>query len=318
MTGTQRQILQVAKEMGYMRSDVDRPLVGRIALITIGLNQASAESDDRKLGYTPTGFYGRLTYGIERHIRESGGRLSLLNIDNDEDALNHIRRFVREEKPQGIVLDINGDFPGIGEVGALCPVVQVNAPQGVIAVDSVASDDFGGMFSSVNRLIGLGHRRIGFVVDEPTSLHHLMRLEGYRTAMVAASTGYEKVYKDKTSTQPMFAKRMKAVFDEIMDTPERPTAVACATDVFAHALLRLANEHGVKIPEELSISGFDNLDVSALTYPGLSSVDAKLEYMGAVAIDLLSQRIAKPDGIFRQVSLQSHLIERESTCALGG
>ncbi len=313
------EIVKLAKKLGYKNN---RPVrragkLDKVALLTIGYDKAVNNGINYQLGYSPDGFLGRIVYGVERAIRKHGGMVTIYDIVDMSDAASKVIRLARENDFKAVILCADAEIDGIEALSEYCAVVQVNTSQSLIRTDSVASDDFGGITLAVNRLIQLGHQRIAFWVNRPTtSSHHMRRIDGYRNAIYTAGLPYERVYFDSPTVQDSFFDCMKIGFEEYLNDPEKPSAIICACDSFAWAILRMAHEYGINIPGDLSIVGFDNIDLSSHVYPSLSTVDAHLERMPEVAVELLTRRIANPSALCRQVTLQASFVERESTAQI--
>ncbi|MDR3707658.1 MAG: LacI family DNA-binding transcriptional regulator [Capsulimonadaceae bacterium] len=312
----QRQIIRVAREMGYGSGQAASEIgLGKVMIVTVGFTKVEPE-DGRELTSIMTSLQenlvGRLVYGAEHAVAKRGGHLLVSNLPKTNDVVSRIARLAKEAEADGILLSIQGDMGGLDQLAKLCPVVQINAPLGEIEIDAVASDDFGGIGGAVRRLFSLGHRRIGFWMDIPPSSSRIeRRLDGYRTAMKMRG-GYERLYLDERATGLAFPVRMQRAFDEFRVDDNRPTAIICANDLFASTVLRMATEQGVRVPEDLSIVGFDNSETCEHTYPRLSSIDQQLRQMPEIAVGMLVERVAKPNSTPRQLTLSATLVERET------
>jgi LacI family transcriptional regulator len=317
-THTYRSILQAAKEVGYkVDASRTRPLLENIACITVGLHREGDGSFDSDIGYTPAGFFGRFIYGVERGVKRYDAHLGLFNLDRGPDLAEQIRHIVQKNKINGIVITVKGDMQDLTIPTDLCPVVALNTSPTLEKdnIDSVAADDVCGIQMVVKRLVELGHRKIAFWKTVPTDSHHQCRWEGYRNQIRTMGLDYERVYfeeKEKYPDMP-FLQRMELSFQhQYLSDKDRPTAIIMGSDVFAHVLIRLARQHNIRIPQDLSLFGFDNIDASAHTFPSLSSVVLNMESMGFEAIRLLVRRLEDPESPCCRVVLPAKLVERES------
>ncbi len=318
-TSTYRSILQAAKEVGYRLEAVHtQPLLENVACITVGMHREADGSFDSDMGYTPAGFFGRFIYGVERGSQGYEAHLGLFNLSRSPDIEGQMRHIVQKNRINGIVLIIADDLWDLKVPADLCPIVYLNSPptQEMESLDTVASDDVCGVQMVVKRLAELGHRKIAFWKAVPTGAHQLCRLEGYRSQMRAMGLEYERVYFEEKEKYPdlPFLERMAISFEhQYLQDEDRPTAIIAGNDIFAYVLIRLAAQHGIRIPQDLSLFGFDNIDASAHTCPSLSSVVLNMEAMGYEAVRLLARRLEEPSSPCCRLILPARLVEREST-----
>jgi LacI family transcriptional regulator len=156
-------------------------------------------------------------------------------------------------------------------------------------------------------LIGLGHRRIGFIAGRPEIGSAGRRLQGYKDALVNAGIELdEELIAPGDFTQETARKCTRQLL--ALDNP--PTAIFASNDQSAFGVFEVAEELGMRIPEDLSIVGFDN--ISEAKYLGLTTVDQFLAEMGYVAVQMLIKLInGEPLGLEIH-KMQTKLIERSS------
>lgn len=177
---------------------------------------------------------------------------------------------------------------------------------------SVEINDFAGGSLAAQYLMGKGHRRIGFVGN----LHPLdfgikpevARLAGFRAALTEANILLPDEYIRSSSFQH---KPTPQVARDLLTLPERPTAVFAAADMQAIGVLKAAQELGLRVPGDLAILGFDDLDLAE--FIGLTTIRQHLDESGRVAINLLLSRVMNPDRPIQHVQLPLEIVERD-TC----
>jgi LacI family transcriptional regulator len=207
--------------------------------------------------------------------------------------------------------------PTVVDVVNSAPVVAVDPHTGPSTLPTVASDNLKGAITATEHLIGLGHRRIGFLAGRPDLESARLREQGFRQAMAAAGLpalpelvrigGYEQ----ESAEEPV--RQMLA-----LPADRRPTAVFAANDVSALETMRVAAELGLRIPDELSVIGFDNIPESALIQPGLTTIEQPIQQMGYEAVRILIGLIdgtAAPGDDVR-LTLPTALVVRQSCRAL--
>ena len=315
-------VWRAARKLGYRPPSASgRPKgVGTIALVAIGVPGRARVDELSRLSYPGASFYGEFVWGVEHAVRKLGGELRIHNIERGPDLIERGCQAIDSMKADGTI--VLGGF-GSTDVRPLAQgraVVLLNAPRAMVGADTVVADDQGGVYRAVERMAQLGHERIAFWVDrdkdgvlEPLSRE---RLSGYRAAVEDLGLSYERTYCEAQGDKA-YIERMEEGFEAFLEDSERPTAIVASVDLHACALLRLAHAHGIGVPEELSIFGFDDVVMSAHTYPSLSTVSANRQLMGREAVELLTRRMGEPHGPFRRVTLQCRLVERESSGPAG-
>jgi LacI family transcriptional regulator len=200
--------------------------------------------------------------------------------------------------------------------------VAVSAP--VVAVDhnvishtmaTVDSDNLNGAITATEHLIGLGHRRIGFLAGRPDLESAQLRELGYRRALEDAGIVFEPELVRIGGYQPETARQ--GARELLLHTP-RPTAIFAANDVSAIETIAVARSLGLTVPDDLSVVGFDNVPESALCEPPLTTVEQAIQQMGFEAVQLLLALIEDPNAEPAQVVLPTRLVERSSCRPVAG
>jgi DNA-binding LacI/PurR family transcriptional regulator len=187
------------------------------------------------------------------------------------------------------------------------PTVLIEFPHPLI--NSVEIDDFDGGKKAAEYLIKKGHRRIAFLGDTDLpeySIHPVsLRLQGFRNAIKAANL---EIPDDFVRLAPYNQEQARQVAKELLNSPNPPTAIFAATDLQALGVLKVARQLGVKIPEQLAIIGFDDLDTAE--YEDLTTIRQHLDESGRLAIEILLAHIADNSRPVQHVTLPLVLIER--------
>src|SRR4051812_30344114 len=172
----------------------------------------------------------------------------------------------------------------------------------------VPAAPFAGARRLTGHLVELGHRRIG-VIGGPTEwLASDARLAGHNAAL--ADVGVLPAAELLRSVEPTTGHGHRAA-GELLDQPARPTALVCFNDKAAVGALRAAAERGLRVPEDLSITGFDDLDLAQAT--GLTTVRQPLQEMGRMAVSLLVRLLEQHELDALHVELATELVVRSST-----
>ncbi|MEV4111518.1 substrate-binding domain-containing protein [Nonomuraea sp. NPDC049695] len=193
------------------------------------------------------------------------------------------------------------------------PVVVIdplNLPDTLVT--SVGATNFAGGLSATQHLLELGHRRIAYLGGPATSTTNQARMHGYRAAMEAAGVPVPSEYVRTPGFGYPDGMREGAA---LLDLRPAPTAIFAAGDESAMGAIQAARARGLRIPEELSVVGFDDTEIATMTSPQLTTVRQPLREMGAVALRTALRLAAGEDIEYRHIELATKLVIRGSTLA---
>jgi LacI family transcriptional regulator len=182
---------------------------------------------------------------------------------------------------------------------------------------SVAVDDVLGGELAARHLLELGHDRIAFV-GGPASIGQVQdRLRGARAAIRAA--GLDDEHLTVMTTTALSVSEGRSAGERMAGLPSsaRPTAAMCANDILALGLLQQCVSIGVRVPEDLAIVGYDDIEFAAAAAVPLTSVRQPRRQLGESAADLLFAEVSEPDHQHRQVTFTPELVVRASTRSHG-
>lgn len=179
-------------------------------------------------------------------------------------------------------------------------------------VTSVGSTNFAGGMAATQHLLSLGHRRIAYLGGKPTSACNQARMSGFRSAMESAGA----------PVPPEYIWLSDFLYDDglaggsmMLDLPERPTAIFAGCDEVAVGVLEAARARGLRVPDDLSVVGFDDTQVARLASPPLTTIRQPLREIGAVAVRTALQLAAGEKVDSHHVELATTLIIRDSATA---
>lgn len=203
--------------------------------------------------------------------------------------------------------------PTVVEVQGDVPVVAVDPHTGPTDLPTVDSQNLEGAATATEHLIGLGHRRIGFLAGRPDLESARLREEGYRRALSRASIDFDPDLVRIGGYDPESAEEAAR---QLLAVEDRPTAIFAANDLSAITTIEVAQASGLQVPQDLSVVGFDNIPESALSNPPLTTIDQSIKEMGGEAVRLLIALIETPDREMPvHVTLPTRLIARQSCAA---
>jgi LacI family transcriptional regulator, galactose operon repressor len=203
--------------------------------------------------------------------------------------------------------------PTVTDVPFDGPIVAVDPHTGSSRLPTVTADNLQGARLGVGHLLELGHTRIGMITGRADLVSAQRREQGYREALQAAGLPVDEALVRNGAFEPEPA---HVAARELLTLPEPPTAIFAANDLSALETLEVAAELGVRVPDQLSVVGFDNIPESALADPPLTTVEQPIRRMGHDAIEMLTTLIR--GGVLEEphVTVETRLEVRRSTAPL--
>lgn len=196
---------------------------------------------------------------------------------------------------------------------ARIPVVVIDPLNPQLArLTSVGSTNFAGGMSAGNHLIDLGHRRVAYVGGTGTAACTSARGAGLRAALEAAGLTLPSEY--VTSGNFSYATGLAGA-STVLDLPEPPTAIFAGSDEMALGVIEAARLRGLRVPQDLSVIGFDDAQLSRMASPPLTTIRQPLAEMGGVALRTALRLAAGETIESHHVELATHLVVRGSTAS---
>lgn len=215
-------------------------------------------------------------------------------------------------RSDGIILAVTELGPRHAEQlhGLGVPVIIIDSlGQPDPRVASVGATNWSGARTAVEHLIDNGHERIGFIGGPPQLQCSTARLDGYRSALMAAGIAVE----DELVTDGDFTHdRGREAAGELLDLPTPPTAIFAANDQQSLGAYRACEQRGLRIPDDISIVGFDNLPMAEWISPGLTTIDQPVATMAAEAARMVLRHSETGRFETNRVELATELVIRGS------
>ncbi|MBK8023926.1 MAG: LacI family DNA-binding transcriptional regulator [Chloroflexi bacterium] len=305
-------VLRAANELGYRQKIISNsPIVPEIS--TVGL--LTKRHNNEPLIVNP--FYSYIIAGVERECQRHNMNLMYANVEVDE--RNHTLSWpamLLNEAVDGVI--VLGAFleEAIADISsrAKSNIVLVDAyTSQESGFDSVVIDNFNGALSAVNHLIQNGHRHIGLIGSNPDAYPSVMeRRRGYFAAL--AQSGIRDLYVEEGLLSRTTG--FEATLRLLRRHPEITAIFAC-NDETALGVMSAARELGYRMPEDLSIVGFDDIDLAQEVMPALTTVHVDKVLMGTMALRLLRDRSTDPDRSSITAVVATQLILRDSVRTIG-
>ncbi|MBN1312474.1 MAG: LacI family DNA-binding transcriptional regulator [Anaerolineae bacterium] len=302
---TRQRVLDSARTLGYIYSPSNRAH-SRSMPNQIGLIVKSRPD------FIPAtnSFYASVLAGIETICRRSQINLMYANllVDETNNPLEMPRLMTRQEVDGLLIVGMHLDRQMAAIMKDLgMPVVLVDAYADGDPFDAVVTDNFMGGYRATEYLIRKGHHHIAIVGSQPQSYPSIQeRREGYLQALGAH--GLTPAFGDC----PLHPNAVKPCVDNLVLEHPEITAIFGSNDDVAIATMQAAQSLGSRIPEDLSVVGFDNIHLAHLVTPRLSTMRVDMVEMGRLAAHLLINRIEFPEAGRVRTVICPHLIERDS------
>ena len=304
---TRQMILDRAKELGYTPNlHAQRLVTGRSHMIALDyLGQAQILSDM---------FYVALARGIQQalHAHGYGLLLNLMMDSQQRDTLQH--QWVRSQAVDGLILVGGAEVDPtmlreIATENTPCVLISQQPVEGIPHVGSVTVGLSHGARQVARTLAERGHRRIGFLGSElPDPV-----LTAFRTELQTLGSGLPDAC---VTLAGRTSEEGAQVMRQMLAGPDRPTAVFARTDTLALGALRAAKQLGVRVPEELSLVGHDDLSAAEWTDPPLTTVRVDCLELGQAAARMLVQLLTQPEAGVIPCEVQTELVERATVAGI--
>lgn len=301
---TRERVERAMAELGFVRNESARLLrAGRSSTLAYVMLDASNP------------FFTDVARGIEGAAEQHDLSLFICNSDNSAARERTYLTRLQEQRVQGVlVTPVDPDEPLLDEVARHgTPVVIVDRVRDVASHCSVAVDDVLGGRIAVEHLLDLGHERIAFV-GGPEKLGQV------RDRRTGARTAFEESGRDAAAlvdvvTENLTVAEGRNAGERIAGMPSstRPTAAFCANDLLALGLLQNCVALGLRVPDDLAIVGYDDIDFAAAAAVPLTSVRQPRGQLGRRATELLLDEAGNPDHRHEQVLFTPELVARAST-----
>ena len=283
---TARRIRQVAQEMGYRPSAVARSLKTKRTQV-FGVIVSSISDP----------FFSEILNGIEVSAQAGGYSLFIAASQHDPIKERQIVQTMMEQRTDGVIICSSSFSPEHGRelLSSGFPVVVVNHQGSESFNYSIYHDDVDGSSQITRHLLALGHKRIAYLGNSQSGRTTQDRLRGFLDAMSEAGLEVPDTYIHHVEGgDPILGQESVEYFTQLSP---RPTAIVCFNDMLAIGVLKGCEMAGLKVPEDLSVSGFDNITFSAFTTPCLTTFDQPKFSIGQEAAQLLLDLLQAEDGI---------------------
>jgi LacI family transcriptional regulator len=298
--GVRARVLAAMAEIGYRPNALARSL-RRGETYTLGLILPDSGNP----------FFAEIARSIEAAAFDSGYSIILCNTEGNQDRERLYVDVLCNKQVDGIIFVATGDRTD-ALTQLLCnelPVVLVDRHIPGIQSDEVILDNHQGGYIATQHLVSLGHKRIGCIAGPSTVTPSTQRVTGYQAALVDNGLPVDEALVIRGDFHPGSG---WTVAHTLLKFPDPPTAIFACNDMMAIGALRAASETGRRVPADLAIVGFDNIELAAYTTPPLTTVGQPILDMGRISAGLIIERIKDRTLPPRCETLSAALVIRDS------
>jgi len=265
-------------------------------------------------------FFSDVSSGIENILKINDFSISVYNTEyNIEKEIKYLKE-LEEREVKGIIFCPSSsmkDSPSVylleRLIGKGIPVIFLDIKIEGVNLDYVTSDNFRGGYEATKYLIKLGHKKIAFIISREVNTT-LERIQGYKKALEDNGIEYNELLVKKLYNQASYEKIGYVSTMELMNLNNPPTAIISSTDTIAIGIYKACHKLGLKIPDDISVIGYDNLTLSEYLVPSLTTVNQQKYEMGQEAAKILLRRLNGDNSPPINIVLKTTLVKRESCC----
>lgn len=300
---TRQRVLEAMEQLGYVANQHARSLLsGKSQVVGVLVHAIGTE------------YAGEIIRGIEEELAAIDYDLMLYTTHRRRGKEAQYVSTITRGFAEGLLLVVP-----IGRESYLDALRESNFPY-VLVEEAIAdgkSPSVGitnrkGAHDAVRYLLELGHRRIGFITDVMNLDTAIERVQGYRDALEEFGVPYDpELVQEDDFVKP----HSSLVTGKLLALSAAPTAILTSSDPVAFRVIEaLWREHGMRVPDDISVVGFDDIPSASIAFPRLTTVKHPMYEMGKVAARMLLEHIQNPDLPPQHVQLETQLVIRESCC----
>lgn len=299
---TKERVLQIAQQMGYNRENKEETKIIRFVMF-------------KKHGFvvSDTPFFSELIEGIESECRANGLEVVVSQVIENEHSKNDIKEIIKQKHIDGMLLlateMIESDLEFFRNLDI--PVVILDNYFNGADYDQVLINNTQGAYQAVKYLVDNGHKEIGCLGSSKLINNFRERYEGFQKALIETNLRINHQY--EVVLEPTLEGAYRDMKEVLSDKNFKlPTAYFAFNDIIAFGAMRALKESGIKIPDQVSIIGLDDMPFCEISSPRLSTIKVYKRYIGKIAVRRLIEKIVDHDEATLKIEINTELIERES------
>ncbi len=300
---TKEYVNKVIKEMNYVPNAIARSLKNK-KTSSIGILVYAIDSP----------FFSELIASIEDFFTNKDYHILLATISGSAKSEIDLLNFLVKKEVEGIMLlgsyNDKNIYEELERISKKIPIILVGDYIDLETIYSVNSDNLEGAYKAVKYLIDLGHRDIGILTGYKGQYDSEERLKGYKKALLEAGIEFNPNY---VFPGDYSVEKCQNGIVQFIERNSKITALFAVSDMMAIGAMTGLLQHDYKVPDDISIMGFDNIKNASFVYPSLSTVDQRIKVLGRLAASLMIEALNSEKSYPQRVINKTNLIIRDST-----
>ncbi|EGR0591473.1 substrate-binding domain-containing protein [Vibrio cholerae] len=262
-------------------------------------------------------FFGEVVKGVERSCYHQGYNLILCNTEGDNQRMKASINTLLQKRVDGLLLmcsTLEGERLDVFDRYPDIPIVVMDWGPILFASDKIQDNSLQGGYMAAKHLIECGHKEIGCITGPLIRHQAQMRYEGYKRALAEAGIA---INPDWIVESDFECEGGYQAFEKLYQRGKLPSALFVSNDMMAMGVIQAANQRGLRVPDDLSLIGYDDVHIAKFMTPALTTIHQPKYRLGKAAVDTLLYRLENPDTTAQVVQLEPTLVVRNSVRKLG-
>ncbi|TQQ02425.1 LacI family DNA-binding transcriptional regulator [Vibrio cholerae] len=262
-------------------------------------------------------FFGEVVKGVERSCYHQGYNLILCNTEGDNQRMKASINTLLQKRVDGLLLmcsTLEGERLDVFDRYPDIPIVVMDWGPILFASDKIQDNSLQGGYMAAKHLIECGHKEIGCITGPLIRHQAQMRYEGYKRALAEAGIA---INPDWIVESDFECEGGYQAFEKLYQRGKLPSALFVSNDMMAMGVIQAASQRGLRVPDDLSLIGYDDVHIAKFMTPALTSIHQPKYRLGKAAVDTLLYRLENPDTTAQVVQLEPTLVVRNSVRKLG-
>ncbi|EGQ9890948.1 substrate-binding domain-containing protein [Vibrio cholerae] len=257
-------------------------------------------------------FFGEVVKGVERSCYHKGYNLILCNTEGDNQRMKASINTLLQKRVDGLLLmcsTLEGERLDVFDRYPDIPVVVMDWGPILFASDKIQDNSLQGGYMAAKHLIECGHKEIGCITGPLIRHQAQMRYEGYKRALAEAGIA---INPDWIVESDFECEGGYQAFEKLYERGKLPSALFVCNDMMAMGVIQAASQRGLRVPDDLSLIGYDDVHIAKFMTPALTTIHQPKYRLGKAAVDTLLYRLENPDTTTQVVQLEPTLAVRSS------
>ncbi|HGS4616050.1 TPA: substrate-binding domain-containing protein [Vibrio cholerae] len=262
-------------------------------------------------------FFGEVVKGVERSCYHQGYNLILCNTEGDNQRMKASINTLLQKRVDGLLLmcsTLEGERLDVFDRYPDIPIVVMDWGPILFASDKIQDNSLQGGYMAAKHLIESGHKEIGCITGPLIRHQAQMRYEGYKRALAEAEIAMNP---DWIVESDFECEGGYQAFEKLYERGKLPSALFVSNDMMAMGVIQAASQRGLRVPDDLSLIGYDDVHIAKFMTPALTTIHQPKYRLGKAAVDTLLYRLENPDTTAQVVQLEPTLVVRNSVRKLG-